>query len=1445
MPRTARCMIVALALLTLAGPLTARLAIRPAAAQIRNGAGGNSAASSVVGCIRAGEDMGRAPADAPQLATTCFTSLLHYDRYQDSDGTLGDAPPGDAALVRFGDSKPDSRLEPIPVAGAQVQEVGAAYGLAHATGRNPAAAGTPGADERLFVAAYTKRGTRFGPLGPGGIYTYAERYRDSNADPRTVRPFVFVPNAAPGPSAPPHYAGDGSAVTFPDGTNAATYSIGRGGVHTPFSVSSGWDEADSIAVAYVGRTGLGDIELDPDERFLYAVNLRDKHIYRFDTWSSDPQHTLARLPAFPNLLEGSACGASTDAQPFALHVTRAWLYLGVTCTAASTQNPAGLAVRVWRYDRSGNAWDTTPALTFDLAGYAAQRNSGTGRSMGWRPWTSAVPCGSSVGGHALCPQPLLTDIEIDEGGAMILGLRDRFGDLTGMEPLRRSIPAGDIMRAAPDPASPGRWLAPDPAPAAEFFDDRHTIEGSLEDKAEVAGGGLAYLPGSRSGARSGAAGEVATTWLDPYEGSSFGAAWFDTGAPGRPTAREQVYPSSAALRYFGKAAGLGDVELLCAWAALGDRVWDDADADGLQDAGERGLGGVQVQLFDASDAGFTRPLATVTTGDVDGDGVGGEYRFYVEPWRRYTVRLEPSQFNRSSGALRGWTATRPNRGGDDTRDSDADPLTRAVTDLTPLGDGEQNITADIGLTRAPGTGQLGDRVWVDADGDGAQESGEPGLGGVPVQLSACDDDARLSCDGWRLVAETQTDNTGRYAFAQLAPDRYRLTFALPAGYQFTRPDAADDASDSDILPGRDWIGPVAVGWDQRDDSRDAGLLPALGDASVRIDGPREVLQGQPADYTVTVTGGTAPMPNVPLSVALPVGALSASGPGAALGGSVVSGLTLAWTIPLLAAGKTETRTFRAVYRDLDDELIGATIWPAPPDADASNNSHAARTLVVSPNVAITQVRRERAAPGEAFAYQLAISNQHSQPSGAVPPPFLAATGDLTVVNTLPAGVVYDGFSSSGVAELVGDSGPSTGPRTLTWRIPPLAAGGAQTIDVQVRVRVTAPLPEALVNQASVSTGALTTPADGQADNTAVQTTAVSYPDLAVDLDVDGGDGPAVRGEGSTLVYSVRYQNLGGLVAAEAATLTLTLPREVTAGSPSNAAFVSGVAPDGRPALTWSLGTLAAASPGDTISVPATINPGAAAAAPLLAEAAIGTVTPEIALGNNRDSFRLNVIAPPTIPDVRGGDMRLAIHSTLDPQARTGDAVYVSDGAGIAWPAGEVLDFTPLVALDLPELSDDERAFYIVRAAVRGWRLLSFTGPAGTTEAAGGDGDVFGRAGCRGGAIAHGAAEGCGYRYLGDPAATSDDAAPPAFSPPAQADMAGQAHAYWSATPPAAMRADVYTMSAPGLPGVRLTLEVLVDIDVAARETGVAVRPAESQRLRQTYGVRLVAPRSTK
>ncbi|NOY68083.1 MAG: hypothetical protein GXP53_01115 [Deltaproteobacteria bacterium] len=176
-------------------------------------------------------------------------------------------------------------------------------------------------------------------------------------------------------------------------------------------------------------------------------------------------------------------------------------------------------------------------------------------------------------------------------------------------------------------------------------------------------------------------------------------------------------------------------------AKAGDRVWLDTNGDGVQDVGEPGLSNVTVTLKDQ----YGTPIATATTdgnGNYLFDGVTPDTGYYVE----VTAGLP-------SGLVQSWPA-----GHSDNK-----------TDPFDLIAGQTYLDADLGYTGAPGTATLGDFVWSDADGDQAQDAGEPGISGVTVELYLDDGDgvfepgAGPGNDGV-AVATAVTGTNGNYLF---------------------------------------------------------------------------------------------------------------------------------------------------------------------------------------------------------------------------------------------------------------------------------------------------------------------------------------------------------------------------------------------------------------------------------------------------------------------------------------------------------------------------------------------------------------------------------------------------------------------------------------------------------------------------------------------------------
>ena len=283
-------------------------------------------------------------------------------------------------------------------------------------------------------------------------------------------------------------------------------------------------------------------------------------------------------------------------------------------------------------------------------------------------------------------------------------------------------------------------------------------------------------------------------------------------------------------------------------ASLGDRIWHDQDADGAQDAGEPGLAGVTVELWPS---GAGAPLSTTTT------LASGLYTF---------TNLVPGDYYVQFAMPAGYDAVSPpdRAAAGDGADSDADPITRR-TATTSLASGESDPSWDMGVYRYA---SLGDRVWEDADGDGRQDAGEPGLDGVDVTLDYAGPDGAFGTgDDALAISTTVTAGGGAYGFAGLVPGRYRLTFGTLAGYERTSADSpmANDASDSDANATTGQTAGTVLVSGENDLGWDAGLYrPATLGNYVWEDRDGDGVQeaGEPPFDGVSVTLGYAGLDGV-------------------------------------------------------------------------------------------------------------------------------------------------------------------------------------------------------------------------------------------------------------------------------------------------------------------------------------------------------------------------------------------------------------------------------------------------------------------------------------------------------------------------------------------------------------------------------------------------------
>lgn len=208
---------------------------------------------------------------------------------------------------------------------------------------------------------------------------------------------------------------------------------------------------------------------------------------------------------------------------------------------------------------------------------------------------------------------------------------------------------------------------------------------------------------------------------------------------------------------------------------VGDRVWYDANKNGIQDAGEDGVGGVTVQLYRVGEADAVAVTKTATTGIYLFDN--------VTPADYYIVFNAPVAY----------TITEANNG-DDTKDSDADSSGR--TENFTLLAGTQNSTIDMGVYQ--NVVSLGDKVWLDSNHDGIQDVGETGVRDVNVTIHSETNDFSKS---------VLTDENGNYLFTHLSAGEYSVEFKdVPYGYLITQKDVnnnENDLNDSDVFVNAD------------------------------------------------------------------------------------------------------------------------------------------------------------------------------------------------------------------------------------------------------------------------------------------------------------------------------------------------------------------------------------------------------------------------------------------------------------------------------------------------------------------------------------------------------------------------------------------------------------------------------------------------------------------
>lgn len=479
----------------------------------------------------------------------------------------------------------------------------------------------------IYSAAFAKAHTLYGPGGSGAIY------RTSAVQPSTP----------------------GTTVTWAVVPNAGT------SVH---DTATGIDDAFYYAT---GREALGGLALSEDGATLYAVNLNDRSLYSFATASAAPAPVAGVVPI------GDPGCVGGQWRPAAVAVRDGEVYVGGVCDASTSLLRSDLVAHVLRLDGASFAPVFSKVLDFARGNqnYSDPPGNltGSGVSTHWNPWRNTWDPdiqAYAVAGSPLYPTPLLSDIEFENDGSLILGFRDLFSDqlvsngfspsAVGRVPIGGQIAGGDINKvclangiyewegtgSCPNnntPANSGN----EPAGRVEYFPGDFIVIGGIRHY-ENSMGGMAFSPREP---------EIANLTMDPTgRFNTGGVGFYDrfTGlGPGNdPVANGLLVAGNSAVN-FAKGNGLGDLSILAALAPvqIGNRVWFDVDNDGEQDAAvdEPGIPFVTVRLLAAD--GVT-VLDTVTT-DANGEYYfGGEGGYPLVPGEDYIVEFDYSTIDAST-----------------------------------------------------------------------------------------------------------------------------------------------------------------------------------------------------------------------------------------------------------------------------------------------------------------------------------------------------------------------------------------------------------------------------------------------------------------------------------------------------------------------------------------------------------------------------------------------------------------------------------------------------------------------------------------------------------------------------------------------------------------------------------------------------------------------------
>jgi len=189
-------------------------------------------------------------------------------------------------------------------------------------------------------------------------------------------------------------------------------------------------------------------------------------------------------------------------------------------------------------------------------------------------------------------------------------------------------------------------------------------------------------------------------------------------------------------------------------SSIGDLVWNDLNGDGVRQTNEPGISNVTIDLRAAGPDGIA--------------GTGDDI-------------LLPSQVTDASGQYLFSNLT-PGQYLVDVRDSTL-PSNFVITNppdprIINLGIADARTDVDFGYRLDLQNATIGDLVWNDTNGDGVRQIGEPGIGGVKIDLLGSGPDLVLGTSDDVIFPSQFTGAGGAYQFSSLPGWTFRVSVDL-------------------------------------------------------------------------------------------------------------------------------------------------------------------------------------------------------------------------------------------------------------------------------------------------------------------------------------------------------------------------------------------------------------------------------------------------------------------------------------------------------------------------------------------------------------------------------------------------------------------------------------------------------------------------------------------